>query len=445
VTLSTSGGVPQAPSASLLRAQENGAYDEQGRAYQDQTFEVNQSTGAVNPNPLTTNTWYDHRGNVIATASPGGLVQKTRYDGADRPVVQYTTDGAGGSTWTAAGSVTGDNVLEQVERTFDANGNVIATVDRQRNHDETATGSLGDANNSPKARVYYSAAYFDAANRPTAQVDVGTNGGTAYTRPATPPASSGTTLVTTETYNGAGWVDTTTDPRGIQQKHYYDALGRVVKDIQDYTDGNPTASSNKTTETTYDGDNNILTVKADEPGGASQTTQYVYGVTTATGSDVNSNDIQSAIQYPDPTTGQPSASQQVTDTVNALGDTKTVSDRNGNVHQLSYDVLGRQVSDAITTLGAGVDGGGAADRDGLRHRRPAVPLHQLRRALGRQYRQPGPGELRRPRPAHGRLSGPRGRGQHVLDAERAIRLHGDGRRCEQQPADDPDLSERPGH
>ena len=33
-----------------------------------------------------------------------------------------------------------------------------------------------------------------------------------------------------------------------------------------------------------------------------------------------------------------------------------MSDRNGNVHTLTYDVLGRVVSDAVTTLGSGVDG-----------------------------------------------------------------------------------------
>jgi hypothetical protein len=32
------------------------------------------------------------------------------------------------------------------------------------------------------------------------------------------------------------------------------------------------------------------------------------------------------------------------------------TDRNGSVHQYAYDVLGRQTSDAVTTLGAGVDG-----------------------------------------------------------------------------------------
>ena len=42
--------------------------------------------------------------------------------------------------------------------------------------------------------------------------------------------------------------------------------------------------------------------------------------------------------------------------LNALGETKTATDRNGNVHTFSYDVLGRQTADAVTTLGTGVDG-----------------------------------------------------------------------------------------
>src|SRR5262249_11517204 len=40
VTISYSGGVPQAPSSSLLRAQTNYSYDDQGRLYQQQVYSV---------------------------------------------------------------------------------------------------------------------------------------------------------------------------------------------------------------------------------------------------------------------------------------------------------------------------------------------------------------------------------------------------------------------
>ncbi|MGH3578737.1 MAG: hypothetical protein ACRDU0_14425, partial [Mycobacterium sp.] len=202
VTLTSSGGVPQAPSSSLLRAQASTLYDEQGRAYQSQVFDVNQSTGAVSTNALTTNTWYDHNEQVLATASPGGLVQKAQYDGAGRVTVSYLTDGAGGSAWSNAGSVSGDNVLQQTETQYDANSNPIQTTTRQRFDNETTTGALGNATTAPLARVYYSTAYYDAANRLTAEVNVGTNGGSAYTRPSSVPTASDTVLVTSYGYAG---------------------------------------------------------------------------------------------------------------------------------------------------------------------------------------------------------------------------------------------------
>jgi RHS repeat-associated protein len=356
VTITVSNGVPQAPSASLLRAQTVTSFDDQGRVYQTQTYSVDPTTGAVSTSALTTNNYYDHRGDRIEESAPGGLVTKTTYDGAGRATVVYTTDAGSGTSWSAASSVSGDNVLQQVETTYDADGNAILTTTRQRFHNETATGALGNPTTSPKARVSYTASYFDAANRPTATVNVGTNGGTAYTRPSSVPTPSDTVLVTSTAYTPAGFVDSTTDPRGLVTKDFYDNLGRMTKEVAAYDGGSETNSTNVATEYTYDGSGHTLTVQADLPGGTYQRTQYVYGVTTASASGVNSNDILAATQYPDPTTGNPSSSQQETYTVNALGEALTKTDRDGNVHTDSYDVLSRQTTDAVTTLGTGVDG-----------------------------------------------------------------------------------------
>jgi RHS repeat-associated protein len=460
VTITISGGVPQAPSASLLRAQTNTSYDDQGRVYQTQVFDVSPSTGAVSSTALTTNDYYDHRGGMIAQSGPGGLWAKSQYDGAGRAVFGYETDGAGGTTWSAAGSVSSDTVLEQTQTVYDADGNVIETIDRQRFHNASGTGPLGTPSTGIGARVYYAASYYDAADRLTAAVNVGTNNGSAWARPSTAPAGSDTVLLTQYGYaaddvqqvaltgsptggtftlsfngqttsalafnssaaaiqsalqalssigtnnvlvagpaggpwqvrfvgslggttvaaltgNGAGLTGGTspsvsialtsqggdagreqqvTDPRGLVTKTDYDLLGRTVRTMQAFTAFSPSNAADLTTEYTYDGDNNRLTVKVDLPGGAYQTTQYVYGVTTAGGSTVNSNDILAATRYPDPTTGNPSSAQQETYTVDALGERMTMQDRDGNVHTHSYDVLGRQTADAVTTLGAGVDG-----------------------------------------------------------------------------------------
>src|SRR5262249_51000406 len=152
---------------------------------------------------------------VSKVSQPGGLVSKALYDGAGRVTKQFATDGGGDSAWSDAGNVTGDAVLSQPEFQYDANGNPILTIAKERFHDETATGELGNATTAPKARVYYAAAYYDAADRLTASVSVGTNGGSAYTRPSSVPSRSDTVLVVDYGYNSAGWAETTTDPRGI--------------------------------------------------------------------------------------------------------------------------------------------------------------------------------------------------------------------------------------
>jgi RHS repeat-associated protein len=99
----------------------------------------------------------------------------------------------------------------------------------------------------------------------------------------------------------------------------------------------------------------MLTLQAVETGGASETTKWIYGITTTGGSDINSNSVLATVQYPDPSTGSPSSTYQESYTVNALGQNKTYTDKAGNVHTYTLDVLGRVTSDAITTLATGFD------------------------------------------------------------------------------------------
>jgi RHS repeat-associated protein len=359
VTITTgSDGVPSKPPAALLRARSTTEYDDQGRIFRTHVYEVDQSTGTVSTSSLTTNTWYDHRGHVVKTAAPGGLVTKTQYDGVGRPIKVSLTDGQGDASWSDAVQVTGTNqVLSQTLTQYDGDDNPILVTTRDRFHDETAGGDLGSPATAPRARVSYVASYYDPANRLVATGNVGTNGGAAYTRPATVPARSDTVLVTTDVYNDAGWVQDVTDPRGLTTRTLYDNLGRTTATTENYDPGNPNPNaSNRTTEYTYDGDDHVLTQKADLPGGTSQTTQYVYGVSTTTGSDIYSNDLLAQVSYPD--NGKPHTE---TYTYNALGQQKTWSDRNGTTHLYGYDVLGRQTADALLVIGVAPDGSWQVD------------------------------------------------------------------------------------
>src|SRR5690606_6941979 len=119
------------------------------------------------------------------------------------------------------------------------------------------------------------------------------------------PARSDTVLIVSQTYNSAGWVEDVTDPRGIVQRTLYDDMGRTIKTIEAYTDGTVSDDDDKTVEYTYDGNGNIRTLKAHLTGGGYQTTEYVYGVTTGSGSGINSNTILAEIKHPDPSSGNP--------------------------------------------------------------------------------------------------------------------------------------------
>ena len=361
VSLTGSGStIAASVDAGVLRGNSTSSFDDQGRAYRNGVYSVDPITGYVSSSAVTTDTWFDHRGNAIKTQSSGSTANKTVYDGAGRPIATYVTDGGGDTGWSDAGNVSGDIVLQQDEVTYDADGNAILMTDRQRFHDATATGALGDPSSgsgTAKARVSDEALYYDAADRQIANVNVGTNGGSAYTRPSSVPARSDNVLVTSYAYDAAGRLFSTIDPRGLESRTSYDALGRTTKTIADYVDGTPSAADDQTTTYTYDGDGNTLSLTAVMPSGTnSQTTQYVYGATTARGDAINSNDVLIATRYPDPTTGSASTGQQESYTTDAAGEPLTKTDRNGNVHTYTYDVLGRQTSDSVTTLGSGVDG-----------------------------------------------------------------------------------------
>ena len=57
----------------------------------------------------------------------------------------------------------------------------------------------------------------------------------------------------------------TVDPKGIVTRYGYDMLGRQTQTIADYTDGTPTSDSNQTTDYTYDGNGDVLTMTAVMP------------------------------------------------------------------------------------------------------------------------------------------------------------------------------------
>jgi RHS repeat-associated protein len=351
-------GVPDKPAAALLRSSQVSFYDAQDRVFRTQELFVDQTTGVVGRPLLTTTMFYDRRGNIAAVYAPNAPVSQSRYDGAGRLTTSLTLGNVPAATWASATAVAASLVLEQTDYTYDAASNVILTTNRQRFHDAstTALGVLGTPTTGIPARVSYAANYYDAADRLTASVNVGTNGGVAYVRPATAPTRSDTALVTTFSYDTAGRVQDVTDPNGITARTLYDALGRTTATIANFTGGAPSAQTDVTTLFSFDSSGRLASRTAVQAAGTpSQTTGYVYGVCAATGSTIASNDIMAETRYPDPVTGLPSATDRDIYTSNALGERTGFTDRAGTTHTYAYDVTGRQTADAITAFGAQVD------------------------------------------------------------------------------------------
>src|SRR5665213_1476368 len=362
-SLGYSSGVPNAPSASLRRAESTASFDDLGREFDSKVFSVDQTYGTVGSG-IDTSTFYDPRGYTAAVYVTAGGATKYVNDGAGRLTKTSITDGgaAAGATMnlTNAMSVASDIVLEQTLGTFDGDSNLIFSVFKQRfDNDPTTSSGYGDlggpGSGSVAARDYYAASYYDATDRMTDNVNVGTNGGSAYSRPSSVPSRSGTVLLTHTDFDVAGNAYLVTDPRGIANKSLFDMLGRTTSTIADYTDGTPTANSNQTTAWTYNGDSEILTMKAVMPSGQnSQETKYVYGTGVTPGTDLFCNNLVATTEFPDPTTGLPgtAGSDEIAQQYDWQGDVYYTLYQSGDSHVFAHDALGRETADSVLALGS---------------------------------------------------------------------------------------------
>jgi RHS repeat-associated protein len=342
-------------------------FDDRGRTYQSIRYAVNPVTGAVG-DALIDRSWFDAAGSPIKQL-PGGTQQftKTVYDRLGRPVKSYVGFDTSESTYADATTVTGDTIFEQTETTYAAAGNVIQFTQRSRLHDAIGTGELSTPSGSqPRARVTYTALYPDGAGREIARADYGDNGGASFTRSSTIPSRSDTVLVQSIEYNSEGESYKSIDPAGKEDRTFYDDAGRVVKTVENYDDGDPTAGAadkDRIVEFTYTADGQQKTITAWQQNSANdQVTRYVYG-TTLSDSDVARSDLLRAVIYPDSDdadsplgNGSDGVYDRVEHRYNRQGQVKETKDQNGTVHTFEIDKLSRPIHDRITTLGSGVDG-----------------------------------------------------------------------------------------
>lgn len=351
------------PSGNLIDREE-AKYDDLGRVYETIRYAVDPSDGSIGEN-LKDQTWYDASGNYLKRTLAGSkLFTKYQYDGLNRETESYTGYDLNESTYSEAGSVTGNTILEQSTTTYDDANNSIAVAVYQRFHNATGTGKLnGPSGTQPKARVSYIATWSDGVGRQIASANYGTNGGSSFTRTSTVPARSDDILVTTTEFSDTGNVLETKDPAGTVTRFEYDDVGRETKVIENYVSVSSSSSSNssgsgcpdsedtnRTTEFAFNADGKLKTLTTININTGNQVTSYEYG-TTLTDSEVATSTLLRSIKYPDST----SASDSVKYEYNRQAELTSIVDQRGNVHNIDYDKLGRSTEDRVTTLGTGVD------------------------------------------------------------------------------------------
>ncbi|PHS02287.1 MAG: hypothetical protein COA78_21630 [Blastopirellula sp.] len=349
-------------------------YDDRGRVYQTEQFEIDPATGLAG-NSLLSDTYFDAASNVLQSSPAGSnAFTKTVFDSLGRQIAQYVGYASGASSsggGSGSGSVSGgsgtstpsnianDYVFEQTVTTYNEAGNVTFSTSSQRNHNATGTGELnGPSGNQPNSRDTYSGMWYDGVGRSVGSANFGTNDNNgAPTRADLLPDSSETILVTQTHYNDQDAAFKNVDAAGVVSRSYADAAGRNVRSIANYIasdDGcvQAGADQNVTTLMQYDSGGNMTRLTAVNADTGDQVTQYLYGISLED-CDLASNDILRAEVYPD----SDSSTDRIVFTYNRQGQTVTRADQNGTVHSYSFDALGRQLADTVSTLGADVDNG----------------------------------------------------------------------------------------
>ncbi|MEM7392670.1 MAG: RHS repeat-associated core domain-containing protein, partial [Verrucomicrobiota bacterium] len=293
---------------------------------------VNISNGSLPGQTLEGNTWYDLNGNVIEQIAPGAgeVFTKTDYDHLDRQVGRrsgYTEDG-------------NEMILAEETTVYDVVGHVLSATNSQRN---TGSGTF---------RKGHVALWYDPLGREIARAVYGVD--ESFERPSAPPAGSDEILISSTVYNEAGEAAKVVDPMGTVSCRVLDAAGRPVREVQNASccEAAPGDRYNVTIDYTYTADSQLATTTARKPDPADdEVTTRVYG-TTLQDSDVASNLLLRAVEYPD--SGGPS--DRIEFRYNRQNQVTERRDQAGTVHQYDFDLLGRTIQDRVTAFGTGIDG-----------------------------------------------------------------------------------------
>ena len=339
-------------------------YNSRGQVKESKTWQIDQSNRNKGSS-LSQLAWFDANGRTVK--SRGGTLTKSAYDALGRVTHSFVLASDNDTTNADAQNVTGDQVLEEHQSLYSdatgaTRGQLQMSVSIQRHPGTTTAGALdavGDVidvvamgNASFRGRASITSYYYDALDRQTSVVSLGTNGGSTYTRSSDTSAGSrsDTRLISSTTYNPEGTVQQTTDPRGLIARTEYDQAGRRTKTINNYVDGTPSGDSDQTILYAYT--NGLLTSQTADLPGTDQVTTYTYS-SGGLSSDLTSNRLLREVSYPAGQASGSGGSTIVKHGYNRLGQQKSRQDQSGNVIDTTFDALGRETTRTMTTVASG--------------------------------------------------------------------------------------------
>jgi len=396
-----------------LRGKTASSFDERGQLFESTVYEIDPSTGAspgTVRDALTTDYWYDARGNLAKSRSANGLQNKSVFDGVGRLAKTYITIDADETAYSEFNSITDDRVLEQNHIVYDLGGRVVHTLSMKRKNDSPSTGTFTPENSWSQSVINW----YDAADRTIATANYGSelrgdyllDGGAVsptptrniYNRtsgtmidsdadgipnvaegavPATPTWATAEQnqkyIIAKYSYDSAGRLyrvadnqrwDNTVDQGRITQTNF-DLAGRKIKLIENYVDG--VANSNdmdfdRVTDYEYATTGQLSQIVAYNVRGSSfglavaQRTKFFYD------SAIDKSWVTDTI-YPDSddtstSNGTDGLYDRVETSFDRLGRKTIETDQRGVTHTFTYDTSGRLFSDSIGTgsLPTGVEG-----------------------------------------------------------------------------------------
>jgi RHS repeat-associated protein len=251
---------------------------------------------------VTTTTYLDAAGNVVATKDPAGVVTRTFFnarglplktianckdpgglppvdpgacagsDPADASTNVTTTmvyDGAGllTATTTSDSSGLGTVVTGYAYDPAGRDSKVIVDVGGLNLTTETGYNQSGQRVALRDPRGTIARTFFDTAGRVTKVVANCTDTGTTIPVAWATCAGTGTAdatwnVATLMHYDSAGRKDKETAPNGRQTVNAYDAAGRIVATTENFVTTTPLADENLTTTNFYDASGNLAAIQA---------------------------------------------------------------------------------------------------------------------------------------------------------------------------------------